>query len=705
MKNLFIDLETSSSADLKKVGVYKYTEARDFKILLLAYSVDGGPVEIADIAHYELIPLEILRALTDRKVTKWAYNCNFERVCLSKFLGYPANTFIEPEQFKCVMTWGAYLGLPMSLEKVSEVMHLRQGKLDTGKGLIRKFCKSSSFLPMQDDPEWQMFCEYCRRDVEAEIEICEKLSPWPVPDFVWREFWDSERINDRGIAVDRQLVCNAIRLNNAATQELTEALEKLTGLQNPNSVSQLKWWLQEQGLTVDSLGKKEVEKLLKGELSDVVRQVLLLRQQLSKSSVKKYQAMQASVNADGRVRGLFQFYGANRTGRFASKRIQLQNLPKNHMDDLDNARRLLAAGDFKMLAARYPDVQDVLSQLVRTAFVPTSRGECEPVARKGSAAYALGTTSELKEGIREFSCPPCLKGDVSEADRGIQSAPSELNKEKNNLSPDPCILSPKFLVADESAIEARILSYLSGERWRIRAFAEGQDIYCASASQMFHVPVEKNGQNAHLRTKGKIAELALGYGGSVGALEKMGALEMGLEESELQPIVDAWRAANPRIVKFWYDIGDAAMNAVIYRATTQSHGFRFIWDRGFLFIELLSGRRLAYYGARLGTNRFGSDCITYYGIGAAKKWEQLETYGPKLVENIVQATARDVLCYALGNLEECPVVMHVHDEIICEAGGNMSLEQLCEIMGKTPPWAEGLLLKAEGFETEYYRKD
>ncbi len=633
MKDLFIDLETSSSVDLAGAGVYKYAEARDFKILLLAYSVDGGPVEIADIAHYELIPLEVLRALTDRKVTKWAYNCNFERVCLSKFLGYPANTFIEPEQFKCVMTWASYLGLPMSLEKVSEVMHLQQGKLDTGKSLIRKFCKYSSFLPMRSDPEWQMFCEYCKRDVEAEIEICEKLSPWPVPEFVWQEFWDSERINDRGIAVDRQLVRNAIRLNEAATQELTEALEKLTGLQNPNSVSQLKWWLQEQRVTVNSLGKKEVEKLLKGELSDVVRQALLIRQQLSKSSVKKYQAMQASVNADGRVRGLFQFYGANRTGRFASKRIQLQNLPKNHMDDLDDARRLLKAGDFKTLTAKYPDVQDVLSQLVRTAFI----GE--------------------------------------------------------------------FLVADESAIEARILSYLSGERWRIRAFAEGQDIYCASASQMFHVPVEKNGQNAHLRTKGKIAELALGYGGSVGALEKMGALEMGLEESELQSIVDAWRAANPRIVKFWYDIGDAAMNAVIYRATTQSHGFRFIWEKGFLFIELLSGRRLAYYGARLGTNRFGSDCITYYGIGPSKKWERLETYGPKLVENIVQATARDVLCHALGNLDECPVVMHVHDEIICEAGGRLSLGELCEIMGRTPPWGEGLLLKAEGFETQYYRKD
>ena len=675
MKDLFIDLETASSVDLAGAGVYRYAEARNFRILLLAYSVDGGPVEIVDIAHYELIPLEVLRALTDRKVTKWAYNCNFERVCLSKFLGYPTNTFIEPEQFKCVMTWGAYLGLPMSLEKVSELMHLQQGKLETGKALIRKFCKSSSFLPMQDDPEWQMFCEYCKRDVAAEIEICEKLAPWPVPEFVWQEFWDSERINDRGIAIDRQLVRNAIRLNEAATQELTEALEKLTGLQNPNSVIQLKWWLQEQGVTVDSLGKKEVEKLLKGELSDVVRQALLIRQQLSKSSVKKYQAMQASVNADGRVRGLFQFYGANRTGRFASKRIQLQNLPKNHMEDLDEARKLLKAGDFKALTAKYSDVQDVLSQLVRTAFVPGQRSECIPPARKETFANAPAAPSE--QSLTPVSCI---------------------------LTPDPYILSPEFLVADESAIEARILSYLSGERWRIRAFAEGQDIYCASASQMFHVPVEKNGQNAHLRTKGKIAELALGYGGSVGALEKMGALEMGLEESELQPIVDAWRAANPRIVKFWYDIGDAAMNAVIYRATAQSHGFRFIWEKGFLFIELLSGRRLAYYGARLGTNRFGSDCITYYGIGPSKKWERLETYGPKLVENIVQATARDVLCYALGNLEECPVVMHVHDEIICEADGNISLEQLCEIMGRTPPWAEGILLKAEGDEMPYYRK-
>ena len=665
MKDLFIDLETSSSVDLAKAGSYRYVEAEDFKILLFACSVDGGEVKVYDFAHGDELPAEIMAAITDPAVTKWAYNCNFERVCLSRFLGYPIGRYIDPEQFKCVMTWGGYLGLPMSLEKISQVMKLQQGKLDTGKALIRKICKADSRLPMREDYEWQMFCEYCKRDVEAEMEICKKLSPWPVPESIWQEFFDSERINDRGVAIDKSFVRNAIRISEEVKADITEQMECFTGLQNPNSVTQLKWWLSQQDVETESLDKAAVEELVEKllarsgcssnaremtahhdsadlselnkekEENDVVLEVLKLHQQISKSSIAKYKKMLRAVNADGRVRGMFQFYGASRTGRYASKIVQLQNLPRNHMEDLDEARMLVKAGDLKTLKAKYADIQDVLSQLVRTAFVP----------------------------------------------------------ETDN-----------FLVADESSIEARIIAWLAKEKWRMDAFSAGKDIYCESASQMFHVPVRKNGVNAELRPKGKVAELALGFQGGVGALIKMGALKQGLKESELQPIVDAWRAASPRIVKLWYDIGDAALNAVIYRGTTESHGIRFIWDRGFLFIELLSGRRLAYYGARLGTNKFGNDCITYYGLGPTKKWEKLETSPGRLVENIVQATARDVLCYALHNLRDYPVVMHIHDEIVVEDNGRLSLDELSCIMGQTPPWASGLLLRADGDEMKYYPK-
>ena len=682
MKDLFIDLETSSSVDLAKAGSYRYAEAEDFQILLFACSVDGGDVKVYDLTHGDELPAEILAAITDPAVTKWAYNCNFERVCLSRFLGYPVGKYISPEQFKCVMTWGGYLGLPMSLEKISQVMKLQQGKLDTGKALIRKFCRTDSRLPMRDDVEWQMFCEYCKRDVQAEMEICKKLSPWPVPETVWQEFYDSERINDHGVAIDKQFVRNAIRISEEVKAEITEQMERFTGLQNPNSVTQLKWWLSQQGVETEKLDKAAVEELIErrreelkarseccanrgkdcralptrqdargtgahhdltdltelnkeNEENDVVLEVLKLHQQISKSSIAKYKKMLRAVNADGRVRGMFQFYGASRTGRYASKIVQLQNLPRNHMEDLDEARKLVKVGDLKTLKAKYADVQDVLSQLVRTAFVP----------------------------------------------------------ETGN-----------FLVADESSIEARIIAWLAKEKWRMDAFSAGKDIYCESASQMFHVPVQKNGVNAELRPKGKVAELALGFQGGVGALIKMGALKQGLKESELQPIVDAWRAASPRIVKLWYDIGDAALNAVIYRGTTESHGIKFIWEKGFLFIELLSGRRLAYYGARLGTNKFGNDCIIYYGLGPTKKWEKLETSPGRLVENIVQATARDVLCYALHNLRDYPVVMHIHDEIIVEDDGNLSFDELSKIMGQTPPWASGLLLRADGDEMDYYRK-
>ena len=635
MKDLFIDLETASSIDLAKAGSYRYAEAEDFKILLFAVSVDGGDVKVYDLAHGDVLPAEIKKALTNQAVTKWAYNCNFERVCLSRFLGYPVGRYIDPEQFKCVMTWGGYLSLPMSLEKISQVMKLQQGKLDTGKTLIRKFCRADSRLPMRDDAQWQMFCEYCKRDVQAEMEICKKLSPWPVPESVWQEFFDSERINDRGVAIDKSFVRSAIRISEEVKTDITEQMERFTGLQNPNSVTQLKWWLCQQDVETEKLDKAAVEELLNGELMDIVREVLTMHQQISKSSIAKYKKMLRAVNADGRVRGMFQFYGASRTGRYASKIVQLQNLPRNHMDDLDEARKLVKAGDLKTLKAKYADVQDVLSQLVRTAFVPESGN---------------------------------------------------------------------FLVADESSIEARIIAWLAKEKWRMDAFSAGKDIYCESASQMFHVPVQKNGVNAELRPKGKVAELALGFQGGVGALIKMGALKQGLKESELQPIVDAWRAASPRIVKLWYDIGDAALNAVIYRGTTESHGIKFIWEKGFLFIELLSGRRLAYYGARLGTNKFGNDCIIYYGLGPTKKWEKLETSPGRLVENIVQATARDVLCYALHNLRDYPVVMHIHDEIIVEDDGNLSLDELSKIMGQTPPWASGLLLRADGDVMKYYQK-
>ena len=635
MKDLFIDLETSSSVDLAKAGSYRYAEAEDFKILLFAASVDGGEVKVYDLAHGDELPAEIMAAITDPAVTKWAYNCNFERVCLSRFMGYPVGRYIAPDLFKCVMTWGGYLGLPMSLEKISQVMKLAQGKLDTGKALIRKFCRADSRLPMRENYEWQMFCEYCKRDVQAEMEICKKLYPWPMPDMVWQEFFDSERINDRGVAIDKSFVRNAIRISEEVKTDITEQMERFTGLQNPNSVTQLKWWLSQQGVETESLDKAAVEELLQGELTDIVREVLTMHQQISKSSIAKYKKMLRAVNADGRVRGMFQFYGASRTGRYASKIVQLQNLPRNHMEDLDEARKLVKAGDLKTLKAKYADIQDVLSQLVRTAFVPET--------------------------------------DI-------------------------------FLVADESSIEARIIAWLAKEKWRMDAFSAGKDIYCESASQMFHVPVRKNGVNAELRPKGKVAELALGFQGGVGALIKMGALKQGLKESELQPIVDAWRVASPRIVKLWYDIGDAALNAVIYRGTTESHGIKFIWERGFLFIELLSGRRLAYYGARLGTNKFGNDCITYYGLGPTKKWEKLETSPGRLVENIVQATARDVLCYALHNLRDYPVVMHIHDEIIVEDDGSLTLDELSKIMGQTPPWASGLLLRADGDEMDYYRK-
>ena len=673
MKSIGIDIETRSSVDLTKAGVYRYAEAEDFRVILFACSVDDGPVQIFDLLHGEALPGEIRRALQDPEVEKWSFNSNFERVCLSRFLGYPVGTYLPPEGWRCSMTWAGIMGLPMKLKDVCAVLKLEAQKMDAGADLIKRYSLPPYEEPPADDPDWQLFMRYCEQDVECENALRQKLAPWPVSEALWQEFWDSERINDRGVAIDREIVKNAIQLNALENNRLMERLKTLTGLENPNSVPQMKQWLLQQGVLADNLDKNAIRalmektSLLEPEKGEVVREVLELRLMLGKTSTKKYAAMAAGVNADGRIRGLFRFYGANRTGRFASRQLQLQNLPKNKMEDLDKARELLKAGKFLAFRREFPDVQDALSQLVRTAIVAGERSECAGVARKEAAPHApAGASAQDKEN--EGKCG-------------------------------------RLLVADESAIEARILAWLAGEKWRVQAFADGKDIYSESASQMFHVPVEKNGVNGELRAKGKVAELALGYQGGAKALIRMGALEMGLTEKELPGIVSAWRAASPNIVRFWYDIGEAAMNAVKYRASVKSHGFVFSWEKGILFIMLLSGRRLAYFHARLGVNEYGEDCVTYKGSGPESKWQTLTTYGGRLTENIIQATARDVLCYALGNLRQAKVIAHVHDEVIVEDDGSLSLEELCSIMGRTPPWARGLLLKAEGFVTPYYRKD
>lgn len=660
MQTLSIDIETYSSVDLSKCGVYKYTEAADFDILLFGYSVDGGPVQVIDLACGETIPQEIIAALTDDAVTKSAFNAQFERICLSRWLrdhggfdntdySIPEDTvgnYLDPAAWKCTMIWSAYMGLPLSLEGVGAVLGLGKQKLTEGKELIKYFCQPCAptkanggrtrNLPRHAPDKWEAFKRYNARDVEVEMSIQEKLAKFPVPEDVWEQYHLDQQINDRGVAIDMDLVHQAIEMDARSRSELTAAMKHLTDLDNPNSVQQMKQWLSDNGLMVDSLGKKEVTEMLKAAPVEL-QKVLLLRQQLAKSSIRKYQAMGKAVCADGRARGMFQFYGANRTGRWAGRIIQMQNLPQNHLPDLAEARGLVRSGDFDGVELLYEDVPDTLSQLIRTAFI-------------------------AKSGY-------------------------------------------KFIVADFSAIEARVLAWFAGEVWRQEVFANGGDIYCASASQMFKVPVEKHGVNGHLRQKGKIAELALGYGGSVGALKAMGALDMGLSEDELLPLVTAWRNSNPNIVKFWWKIDRAAMNAVKYHMDGEVCGVRFCYQSGMFFITLPSGRRLSYVKPRLGTNQFGSDCITYEGIGSTKKWERLETYGPKLVENIVQATARDILCYAMHTLSHCFITMHIHDELVIEADPRMSLASVCEQMGRTPPWANGLKLRADGYETMFYKKD
>ena len=646
MKTLSIDLETYSSADISKTGVYRYSESPDFEILLFSYSIDGAPVQLVDLTCGERIPDDVKDALSDPSVTKWAFNASFERICLSRWLGLPSGSYLEPQQWRCSMIWSAYLGLPLSLASVGAVLKLDKQKLDTGKDLIRYFCKPcrptkknggrTRNLPRHDPGKWEQFKSYNLRDVETEMEIQKKLARFPVPEFVWDEYHLDQEINDRGIRVDMQMVENAIDVDGWSRFDLKTQLQDLTALENPNSVAQMKAWLTQHGMEIESLGKKEVAAMLKDAQPDM-REALILRQQLAKSSVKKYQAMQNCVCADGRAHGMFMFYGANRTGRFAGRLVQLQNLPQNHMDDLEQARALVRRADYDSLQLLYDSVPDVLSELIRTAFIPYEGG--------------------------------------------------------------------KFIVADFSAIEARVIAWMADEKWRLEVFKNGGDIYCASASQMFGVPVEKHGINGHLRQKGKIAELALGYGGSVGALKAMGALEMGIPEEELKPLVDAWRDANPNITELWWDVDRAVKEAVTDRTASETHGIQFVYESGFLFICLPSGRRLAYVKPRIGENRFGGESVTYEGVGGTKKWERLESYGPKFVENIVQALSRDILCYAMKTLRCCNIVAHVHDEIIIEADPKVSLEAVCEQMGRTPPWAKGLILRADGYETPFYKKD
>lgn len=662
MKTISIDIETYSDVDLGKCGVYKYSESRAFEILLFGYSVDGGPVQVIDLASGESIPDEILDALTNDTVIKYAFNANFERVCLSRYLrdlgrsldpfhdNHPLSMesarFLNPEGWRCSMVWAATMGLPLSLKGVGAVLGLESQKMDEGKALIRYFsvpCAPTKAnggrtrnLPSDDPGKWEAFKKYNQRDVEVEMSIQRKLRNFPVPDFVWDEYHIDQEINDRGVRIDMDLVEKAIDMDTRSRGELTEKMQKLTNLDNPNSVQQMKQWLSDNGMEVDSLGKKAVAALLKTAPPELA-EVLELRQQLAKSSVKKYQTMQRAVCSDSRARGMFMFYGANRTGRWAGRLIQLQNLPQNHLPDLDAARALVKSGDYDAVKLLYEDVPDTLSQLIRTAFIP-------------------------RDGCR-------------------------------------------FYVADFSAIEARVIAWYAGEKWKSDAFANGEDIYCSTASRMFHKPVVKHGVNGELRAKGKIAELACGYGGSTGALKAMGALEMGLSEDELPDIVSSWRDANQQIVKFWWDVDKAVMAAVKNHKTTRLGKLVFFWQAGMLFITLPSGRNLAYVKPKVGMNRFGGECITYEGVGGTKKWERLESYGPKFVENIVQATSRDILCNSMKTLRCCDIVMHIHDELVIEADPRVSLEVLCEQMGRVPSWADGLVLRADGYVCDFYKKD
>ena len=655
MNELHLDLETRSSVDISKGGVYKYASSPDFDVLLLGYAADGGEVNVIDLASGEVIPEEVLVALLDDSVTKWAHNCAFERVALSYwlrrhrpdlFVGYgidgdPTQNYLDPASWRCTMVLSAYNGLPLSLDKVGAVLGFEEQKLKEGRDLIRFFCTPSRIkgrtwnLPEHAPDRWATFKAYNKRDVEVEMQIHRRLHNYPVPESVWEEYRLDQEINDRGIMIDRTLVEQAIRIDELSKASLTTEIQKRTGLDNPNSVVQLKDYLAENGMDAESLGKKDVTAMMKNAPSELA-EVLSLRLQLAKSSVKKYTAMQSAVCDDDRCHGMFQFYGANRTGRFAGRIVQLQNLPQNHLPDLEQARDLVRRGDYDTLALLYDSVPNVLSELIRTAFIP---------------------------------------------------APGF-----------------KFVVSDFSAIEARVLSYLAGEQWRMDVFHDGRDIYCETASRMFNCVVEKHGQNAHLRQKGKISELALGYGGSCGALRAMGALDMGLSEDELQPLVTMWRNANPRIVQYWWDVDSAVKKAIKKKVSTTVGCVGFEARNGMLFITLPSGRRLSYVKPRIGENRFGGESISYMGMDSTKHWSRIESYGPKICENITQAISRDILCHAMRTLSYCRIVGHVHDELIIEVSKGASLDAICEQMGRTPPWLPEIELRAEGYECGFYQK-
>ena len=646
MKTINIDIETFSSINISKSGVYKYVESEDFEVLLFAYSIDGGKTEIVDIANGEELSEEIIQALLDDNVIKWAFNAQFERICLSRFLKLTKGTYLNPKSWRCTMIWSAYMGLPFSLEGVGKILGLEKQKLIEGKDLIKYFCvpctptKSNGFrnrnFPYHDKIKWEAFKTYNIRDVDTEKEIQCKLMKFPVPDFIWEEYNLDQEINDRGIKVDLDFVNRVIALDDKVRTKLMSELQILTELENPNSVVQLKGWLSEQGVETESLDKKSVKELVKVTKGEVSK-ALALRMQLSKSSIKKYQAMKDVACEDNRCKGMFQFLGANRTGRFSGRNVQLQNLPRNTMKELFEVRSIIKNRDGDILELLYDNVPDILSQLIRTAFVP-----------------------------------------------------------KENM---------KFYVADFSSIEARVIAWLAGEAWREELFKKGGDIYCMSASQMFGVPVVKHGINGDLRQKGKIAELACGYGGSVGALTAMGALDMGLKEDELKPLVLSWREANQNIVALWWAVDKAIKDAIVMKGLTRTHGIEFECRSGLLRITLPSGRKLTYIKPKIEINKFGGESVTYEGVGVAKKWERIESYGPKFVENIVQAISRDILMYALQNLSDYNIVAHVHDEIIIEAPENTKLEDICETMSRVPYWAKGLILTADGYTCEFYMKD
>lgn len=638
MRFMSIDIETYSDIDINKAGVYRYVDTEEFKILLFAYSVDGGPVQLIDLTRGDSIPKEIVKALSDKSVTKWAYNANFERVALSRFLGMPTGQYLDPEGWKCSMVWAATLGLPMGLAKVGEILALDKQKMSEGRGLIYKFCKPDKktgqrVLPEDFPEDWETFRRYNIRDVETEMGIQKMISPFPSSDELWHEYWTDQRINDRGVEVDLTLARNAVAMDAEISENLMEKMRALTGIDNPRSTSQLDVWLREHGCDMVSLGKKDVAQVIEETDDPLIRKVLSLRLLISKSSVKKYTKMLDATCSDGRARGMFQFYGAMRTGRFAGRLLQLQNLPQNHIENIELVRELARRGDLEALSVMFDSVPDILSQLIRTAFV----------AREGS----------------------------------------------------------RFIVADFSAIEARVIAWLAGEEWRMKAFAEGKDIYCASASAMFGVPVVKHGINGELRQKGKVAELACGYGGSVGALKAFGADKMGLTETEMQSIVDNWRASSPRIVQLWWNVDRAIKQTLEDGTTHRTHGLMFSLQKGILFIRLPSGRSLAYVKPRLIDGK-----ITYEGVSSNKGWARLESYGPKLVENLVQGISRDLLLNAMKRVgPEARICMHIHDELVIEADSSVKLDDICKKMAQVPEWADGLLLRADGYETKFYLKD